>query len=237
MPAKKYALEPGGRQRLVLCWRGSWKCLTVWLDGQEVGTLPDQRALRAGQSFFLDDGSNLHVQLVQNFLTPELRLVRNGRPLPGSPSDPAERLHVAYAALFLVAGWHLAIGILAELYGSDALARLGIGGSCLAVGMLFLVLGLMVRRRSTRALFAAMVLYGLEALASVMVAASRGGGISAGGLLVLFFFMAGMYRGFAAIGDLNREGVQADASTTMDTSGTRPYPGTARRRIRRGRPW
>lgn len=228
MPTKKYILEPGGQQRLVLCWRGSWKRLTVWLDGNEVGTIPDQRALRAGQSFSLEDGSNLHVQLVQNFLTPELRLLRNGRPLPGSPSDPAERLHIAYGTLFLVAGWHLAIGFLAEIYGSDALASLGIGGSCLAVGMLFLVLGLMVRHRSTRALFAAMILYSLEALASVMLAASRGGGISAGGLLVLFFFLAGMYRGFAAIDDLNQEGVRADVLASTDTTDTRRYPETAR---------
>jgi hypothetical protein len=211
LPSKKYVLEPGGRERLTVCWRGAWKRLTVWLDGREVGTVADRRALRAGQSFPLEDGTTLHVQLVQNFISPELRLLRDGRPLPGSPFDPAERLHIAYATVFLLAGLHLAFGVAAEIYGSDYLAHWVFGAGSLVLGSLFLVMGFFVRRRSALALTAAMILYAVEALSSLILTAALQCGLPTGGLVIHFFFLAGMYRflagmyrGLPAIRGLNR---------------------------------
>ena len=45
----------------------------------------------------LPDRSKLEIKLVKNLggLAPELQLQRDGLPLPGSPSDPAERVKQA----------------------------------------------------------------------------------------------------------------------------------------------
>jgi len=204
VPTQKFALERGQRERLTVCWRGSWKRLTVWLDGREVGTVPDARALREGQSFSLDDGTTLCVQLVQSFITPELRLLRDGRPLPRSAFDPVERLHVAYATLFLIAGLHLAFGVAAEAFQDAYFRSLGIGPGALLIGVVYLILGFFARKRSARALTAAIVLYLLEVVTAGAVGIYLTGRFPVAGLIVPSFLCLSMHRGLPAIRDLNR---------------------------------
>jgi hypothetical protein len=48
MPKQQYALEQGGPKRLEISWTGIWRNFTVRLDGQVVGTVENQKALRAG---------------------------------------------------------------------------------------------------------------------------------------------------------------------------------------------
>src|SRR5690349_9384101 len=92
MPKQTFALEAGGEKRLEVSWGGMFKNTTVSLDGNSIGVIPDQKALLAGQEFRLPDGSTIKVQLVRSFISTELRVFRNGQPLPGSASDPLTRL-------------------------------------------------------------------------------------------------------------------------------------------------
>ena len=72
MPERSFALEAGGPERLRISWEGTFKSLSLVLDGRPTGSFEDAMALKAGRRFPLDDGSALKVKLVQSFLVPEL---------------------------------------------------------------------------------------------------------------------------------------------------------------------
>ncbi|MGZ3461319.1 MAG: hypothetical protein ACXU86_22745, partial [Archangium sp.] len=105
MAKTQLALEAGGPKRLALSWGMAWKNFQVTLDGQQVGTVSGgQKELKEGVEFRLPDGSLLHIQLDRSFTNTELRVLRNGVPVPGSASDPAQRVKNGAYLLYLLAG-------------------------------------------------------------------------------------------------------------------------------------
>ena len=104
MPTKKYAMEKGEPKRLEISWKGIWKIknFTVHLDGNNIGLIANRKELKAGREFALIDGSILKVQLVKKLLSAELQVLRDDQPLPGSASDPGQRLRVAYGIVFFI---------------------------------------------------------------------------------------------------------------------------------------
>ena len=148
MPSAKYALEKDGPKRIEVSWKGMWKEFTVRFDGRKVGTIADSKELKAGRVFLLPDGSGLKVQLVQRFIQPELQLLRNGRPLPGSASDPEARLKLAYGMVLFVGGLNVVLGLVAELGQVAFLQGIGLGIGSIIFGLLFIGLALLVKRRS-----------------------------------------------------------------------------------------
>src|SRR5439155_14599717 len=116
MQKKSYALEKGGSKRLELSWSGMWKNFTICLDGNQIGSVASKKELTAGREFLLGDGSTLRVQLGKTFLiAPELQVLRDGKPLPGSASDPAQQLGVSYGTIFFVGGISILLGLVAEI--------------------------------------------------------------------------------------------------------------------------
>src|SRR5262245_6582271 len=95
MPSLNLALEAGGPKRLRLAWNGVWNDLTVHFDEQPVATVPGPKELKEGRCSRLPDGSDLTVQLAKNLTAQELRVLRDGQPVPGSSSDPARRVRDA----------------------------------------------------------------------------------------------------------------------------------------------
>lgn len=59
MPKQAYALEALGEKRLEISWKGMYKDVTVSLDGNSIGIIPNQKALSAGQEFRSIDGSTI----------------------------------------------------------------------------------------------------------------------------------------------------------------------------------
>ena len=81
MTTKRYALEPGGPERLEIISDFEYN-LKIRLDGKEVGQIPRSESQRGGE-VRLPDGSFLKVRVVFGLGTP-LVVQRNGKPLPGS---------------------------------------------------------------------------------------------------------------------------------------------------------
>ena len=115
MPVLTYTLDPENPKRLDISYKVFWRGATVYLDGKEIGTAPGKQELTKGQEFKLPDGSVLKLRLVQSLMGSELRILRNGQPIPGSASHPDTTVKTAYWTLFL-------IGALGILFGG-ALAR------------------------------------------------------------------------------------------------------------------
>src|SRR3990172_11679563 len=150
MPTKRFPLEPGGPDRLEIEGEGSFKNFTVSLDGVVLGSFEDYKALKAGRSFPLEEGSVVRVQLGQWLVFPELRLTLDGAPLPGSPGDPEQLLAGAANVIFLVAG--LSFGLAALALDVSFLKMLGANGWAILAGLVYGGLGFQVKKRQMWAL-------------------------------------------------------------------------------------
>ena len=206
MPTKKYALEQSGPTRLEVSWKHIWKNLTVRFDGNEIGSIAGQKELKAGQEFSVGDDSTLKVQLVRNYMMPELHVLRNGQAVPGSTSDPVQRLRVASGVLFFVAGLSIVAGLAAEIFQIKFLFQLGVDAASVLFGIFFLLLGFFVRRRSMVALGIATVLLALDGILSVAVMGQQGGN-PVGMIIVRLALLIPLIQAFPAIRAL-RQGTQ-----------------------------
>ncbi len=202
MAKQAFALEAGGPKRLEVTWGGIYRNVTVKLDRRTLGTIADQRALAKGKDFRLPDGSKLHVQLVSTFLVSELRVLRNGEPLPGSPSDPQARLRNAYLLVYAVGGLDSLLGLASVLLHVRFLQQAGVGLASVLFGLVFLGLGYLVQKQSLFALMTAIVLFIVEGFAALVLAARAGGTPPLTGLLVRMILLIPMFQGVAAIKSL-----------------------------------
>jgi hypothetical protein len=202
MAKHSYALDSGGPKRLELSWSGSYSNVTIHVDGSVVGTIPDQKELKVGRDFRLPDGSTLHVQLVRSLMSQEVRLLRDGVPLPGTSADPAQQLRTAYNILFFVGALSLALGVVAVLGQVDVLLAAGIGWESIAEGAAFLVLGYFVRRRSVVALGLAAALLAADTVLTI-VTLTPGAGAPVAGIVIRLAFLYYVARGFGALRSLN----------------------------------
>lgn len=165
MGVMNLALAPGGPERLELTWESSFKNLRVTLDGKLVGTAKGgQGELKEGVEFRLPDGSDLRVQLDDGPLIVELEVLRNGRPLPGSPSDPKQVAQNTSYLLYGLAGLYVLLGVVALELESAFLQDLGMGINSIALGPLIAALGFFTSRGARVALTLAIALFACEAL-------------------------------------------------------------------------
>src|SRR5258708_1630245 len=111
MPSRSFALEPGGPIRLTVSWKGSWKNVSVALDGRSVLAIPTAKQLKEGREVRLEPGT-LAIRLNQSVFGPALLLSLNGRPLPKSGGDPRTRLAIAYTTIYFVGGFSIVAGLL-----------------------------------------------------------------------------------------------------------------------------
>lgn len=202
MPEKSFALEPGGAERLVVSWVGGFGQLAVAFDGQPVASFDSAKELKDARVVALPDGSRLEVQLASPLGFPELRLRRDGEPVPGSSGDPVVRHKAAWGVVTFVAGFNVLLGLLALILDSAALKGIGLGWGSLLSGLLYGALAVFIRGRSAIALGLAAALFVLDGL--VVMASATQPASAIGGLLVRVFLLVVMLRGFPAIRELER---------------------------------
>ena len=128
-----------------------------------------------GQEFKLPDGSVLKLRLTQSLLGSELRILRNGQPIPGSASHPETTVKTAYWTLFLIGALGILFGGLSLGLHVDMLGEMGITDYSIGLGVVFIILGLMVRRHSLPALYAGIALYAVDTVLGLVLTAQSGG--------------------------------------------------------------
>ncbi len=205
MPKQVFAFERSGPKRLEVSWKGFWKNITIQLDGETIGTIPGQKQLAAGQEFQLQDGSTLKVQLVKKFATTELQVLRNGQPLPGSASDPEAKLKTAYGMVFFIAGLNIVLGLAAGIFQVEFLQSIGISFYSIIFGVVFLVLGYFVQRRSAVALVIAIAVFALDGILGLVTAISQGYDPNSGGIIARIFLLIPMIHGVGAIRAIKKQ--------------------------------
>jgi hypothetical protein len=202
MPTAWFALDPGGPKRLEVRWAGAWKDVAIHLDGAPIGAIPSKAELQEGRSFTLPDRSILHVKLVRSFADIELQVTRNGAPLPGSATDPAERVRLAGSITLFIAVCSGLSGLMAAVFQVKSLTRLGLGWPSVVEGAVLGVLGIFTLRRSKAALILAITVFAIEGIA-VLTLRAGGSGPPPLGLLIRFVLLLPMIRGISAIDELN----------------------------------
>jgi hypothetical protein len=206
MATTKLALEPGGPKRLELSWGMFWKNFRVTLDGQQVLAVEGgQKELKQGVELRLPDGSDLSIKLVQGAMNVELQVLRNGQPLPGSSSDPAQRVQSAAYMLYFLAGLNTLLGVIAMLVNSEVLEGLGMGIGSIIFGAIVATLGFFTSRRSRVAPLLAIVLYVADTLYSFAAAIEAGGKPGVAGIFIRIFICWTLWRAFQAAGELARQ--------------------------------
>ncbi len=201
MPKQNYKLSATDPRKITIEWSGLWKNMRLSIDGEELGTIPDSNALKAGRAFAVPGGGQLDVKLLTG-LQARLELRYNGVALPGSAADPQTMLNLARGVIWFMGGLTLLAGLVAELGQVEFLLRLGMNWISVLVGVVMVALGYFVGKRSAAALGVACGLVIFDAVMTLVMAAESGGRSGMGGLGMRIFFLIAMFKGFGAIKEL-----------------------------------
>lgn len=216
MPKKHFKIVCEESRELEISWGAFWKDFTVYLDGLPLGSL-SPRELRAGQTFDLPDGTELSVKLRQSLFSAELQLLHAGQPLPGSATDPIQRVKQAYLIIFVVGAFNLILGIAGIFFEAELLAVIGVGWGTAVFGLFLLFLGLLVKERQSQpALITAIIMYLADSLLGIVATIAAGGTPGVGGILVRIIFIVGMVQGISALRAQNRSNKKQKATTLKE---------------------
>ena len=160
MPTQKFSFRKGEPTRLEVSWGSGWKDVVILVDSNEVGRIINKNELKEGKEFYLQDGSILKIKLIQvgvaQYSHEELELLRNGKPLPGSSSDPETRLSSSYNTIYWIGGYFLVLGLGAVLGVPYLRERASVYDALFGAIMLFL--GSQVKEQSVISLALAFIL-------------------------------------------------------------------------------
>ena len=175
MPKQRLAFEQGGEPRLELEWGSYMRDFSVRLDGEEIGRIDGgQRVLKQPHNFVLPDGSKITIQLNQSMLIDELEVKRNGKPLPGSASNPRVKLSAGIRTAFFWGAGSVVMGLLIYFTNLDILRVLSFSQYSFVAGLLLMITAIGMARRSIPLTVFAIVLYLADWIGSAMITSSLG---------------------------------------------------------------
>ncbi len=201
MPQKQFPFESAGPNRLGISYKGYYKDFVITLDGKTIGTLPDDKELIKGRIYTLPDKSKLSVKLIKRDAY-ELEILRNGKPLPGSASDPKQILRTASFFVFFLGGLNLLIGLAVMAFDYQFLSQISAGKYSVMLGSLMCLLGLLVIKRSRIALALAIGLFLFDGLIGFISSGNHSGFAILGARII---FILPCFQGFKAINELKKQ--------------------------------
>jgi len=210
MPKLRLALEPGGPKRLEISWQRGWTDFRVLFDGKELGAVGVD-SLKQGCELAMPDDSKLSVRLASGFGFGQLQVLRNGKPVPGSPTDPGLMLQWSVWVIFVIGVLAIAQGLAATM---DSEVSGPMGAVVLVTGFVFVGLGFWARQKSIVALGAAAGLVSLVIALKLLglFALLANGEMSALGFVNVILNGAFLYlilKGFGAVRKMREEKAQA----------------------------
>lgn len=151
MPKQILRLAPDeDRPRLELEWGGYMRDFRVRLDGDQIEHITGgQRELIKGRDIALPDGSTLTIRLKNQGAIEELQVLRDGKPLPGSASDPVNQYSASIRIAFFWGMVSVIAWLVFRLGGgfNDLFASLTFHPSSLFTGLGFIVAAVALARQ------------------------------------------------------------------------------------------
>jgi hypothetical protein len=200
VPKQDFVFEPNGPRRLEISWGMFWKNIVIRLDGEELDTFATQNEFRQGREYKLDDGSVLAIRLVNSLMGQNVQVTRNGKPLPGTMQHPETRIRSSFVLLYFIGGYKILFGIIGLALNGVDFSVLSRNFIDIFIGLVFILLATLVRRRSVIALIAGIALFAGDALYSVYTLYQAGQQQNLlFNLLIQVFLIYYLYQGVGAI--------------------------------------
>lgn len=204
MPTKILYLDQELTESMVLQWGFNWKNFTISKDGEVIGQFQNEKELRKGQSFQLNDDHTLSVKLKRKWgYQTELEVLLNNEPVPGSGTEPREQVKQVYYLLVFVALFNAGLGLIAELTNLDLLLSIGLGVGTIVIGLFYGIFAYLVQyKRSLVALYLSIAIMSLDLVLTVAFAGKLGGSPFSALFTKIFFIMM-LLNGVKALKKLN----------------------------------
>lgn len=205
MPKKQFYLETGKPAQLEISWGLLWRNIKVHLDGKEVKSIESKQTLKVGEEVSLPNGNNVKFQLIEKVTGFEIQAIKDGQPLLERDFSAYEKLKISYSTIFFVAGIGILFGLVVETFRIQLLLNLGIGFITICLGLLFFLLGILVKKRSMAALGIAVTLFVADAIYTIVTAMQVGINPPIFPIIMRVLLTLQMCQGFSAIKALKRE--------------------------------
>ena len=138
MAKQVFSVDVDGEQKkLEIHWKRFYKNFTILIDEIKVGSLEGSKELQSGREFLYKD-NKLKVQLVRNFITPEIQILWNGGPVLGSVTDPITRINTGLGVVVFLIVINLLMGGVAFFGDIPFLKNLGYGIYNLGIALIFI---------------------------------------------------------------------------------------------------
>jgi hypothetical protein len=204
MPKKNYHLNSDKTETLIIEWKGFYKNLKVQINENDIFYFENKKALKAGGKYKIDKNRELTIQLTKEKLTgiETLQILINNEPIKGSPTDPFEILKGVLTLLFILSGLNLIFGLIAELFSIELLLHMGLGIGNVVVGLIYGLLGYMVKvKYSLTALILSILLLASDLIFCLIYMNSSVFATS----MIKFFFIYMLSRGIGAIKKIKKQ--------------------------------
>jgi hypothetical protein len=206
MPTKTYYLNDTQTDAIIAKWGFFYQNFTVSYNGHVLTATDPEAKIAKGRHYLLPDGRIFSAQLKENTYPQHLELLIDGRPVPGSGTDPREQVKQAWYVLLFLGVLNIGLGLVAEFAHIEVLLQLGLGWGALIEGIAFLALGwLGYFRLSVPAFTIAFVLLVLDGIVSIGTAMATSHSPALGGLFMRLFFCVIVFRSIKAARQLRTE--------------------------------
>jgi hypothetical protein len=202
MPHKIYFINTEKKEKLELCWKGSFQNFTLKLDNNELGVIKTRKELKEGREFVIGYNKKLEIRLVMQLgIFPCIEILFNDKPVPGTMTDPKKQLSNIFYFMLFIAILYIISGLAGLISDIQAFSDHGIGLNSIIYGVLFIMMGLVINKRhSMFALIAVISLLGLDIIFVLIRIAEYGVKSNPWPTIVIkMLFMLYLCKGFSAI--------------------------------------
>ncbi len=197
MPKKVFYLNEEETETIEIRWKFNWKSFKAYYQGEFVGEMNGVKELQKGGAFKLVDNRELSFKLEGKF-SPELVVLLDGIVVPGSSSDPHERLGQAVKLGVFVGGFTILSSVLAEVYALDFFVKRGLDWYSAAIGLVIIILSVGAFKKFAWSIWLIILIIIVDAIASLYLNAESGNN-PVNGLFLKVFIIYYLYRGIRAI--------------------------------------
>lgn len=207
MPAVTYYLDQAKTNPLKFEWKAGWKNFTITNNNHQVGVINDMNELKQGKSFKLASGQTVSAKLNMVLgVIPELELLLDNKPVPGSPTDPVAIVKQGHIALLAIGALNIFLGVLVMTIKIDFLRDLGVGTVTIVIGALFLALGFWGKQKNSEIAFMiGLALMAADIVLSFIAAAESNGSSPTSGIVVKIIICILLYKAAQAAKKLKAE--------------------------------
>ena len=211
MPQRLFYIDEQKQQFLTASWRYNWSNFKLRYQEEVVCSMATKKDLATGRQFVMPDGHLLSVRLKGN-VKPELELLRDGLPLQSNTTNSRSSQRTAMQLALFMGILNMIAGITAAVTQSDIMLSIGFGYGSIAVGVVYLLLAVGVRRLSSYAVFAvATWVFSDIVLLFVFTDMKEGPTSPTSGFLIKLFLVYAFIKGVRAMKQIK---AQATATTT-----------------------